>query len=77
MGWNWDRLTALRQGHWEEDAAEGALPKMSLKRLWYGEGEESETHSSTHHPSMRGVLQAEVPRMEFEGNPFGELKREH
>lgn len=23
VGWNWDRLTALRQGHWEDNVAKG------------------------------------------------------
>lgn len=52
VGWNWDRLMALRQGHGEEDVAEGTLPNMPLKKLWYTEGEESETHSSIHPPSI-------------------------
>ena len=54
VGWYWDRLTALRQGHWEEDVAKGDLPTMPLKRLCCSEGEESEIHPSIPEGSAGG-----------------------
>lgn len=50
---------SLETGHGEEDVAERELPNVPLKKLWCSEGEESETHSSIRHPSMRGALEAE------------------
>lgn len=58
--------TRTWQGGGVEDVAQGTLPNMPLKKLWYSEGEESETHSSIHPPSINegsagGRDQVELP----------------
>lgn len=70
VGWNWDRLKGLGQGHLEEDEAEGEFAQHASQRLCCGEGAKSGTHLASHHPPGRGCWR-QKSRWSYQGIVHG------